>query len=95
MHCRVSNGTRSTAAEVRRGSSVTRLISVDYRTVLTEQDTCKGVPLASEQAAASRGTARELAALMKNVADDIQTELLKASAMSRTHDVCSSMSVMI
>lgn len=77
------------AREVHRRAPAAALFFVDYLTVLPERGVCASTPIPPGQADASRATATKLAELTKMVAAETGSELLRASAMSKTHGACS------
>ena len=85
---KVEESMRQIAAEVRRRAPGTRLVFVDYLSVLPERGTCAATPLAQEQADASRAVAARLAAVTARAAQQSGAELVRASALSKGHDAC-------
>jgi lysophospholipase L1-like esterase len=81
---------RQIVAEIRRRSPKAQIIFVDYLTVLPARGRCATTPLTAQQADTGRATAKRLAALTARVAAETGSEVLKMSAMSRSHDACSS-----
>lgn len=86
---KVATAMRRIVAVVREKSPAARIVFVDYVQVLPSAATCPAVPLTAAQATASRATAQRLAALTAQVAAESQSELFKASELSKGHDACS------
>ncbi len=81
---------RSIVARVHARAPQARVVFVDYVTVLPDAGACpKILPLTEEQLRQARETSRRLAALTEKVARDTGARLLKASELTRSHDVCS------
>lgn len=77
------------AAEVKRRAPEARLVFVDYLTVLPSEGACAATPLSPEQAALVRDMAWRLSTLTEQAAKEAGADILKASGLSATHDVCS------
>jgi lysophospholipase L1-like esterase len=76
------------AQEVRRRAPGARLIFVDYVSLLPEGRPCDQAPVPAPEAAILRATARRLAAETASAASRAGAGLIRASALSRDHDVC-------
>ena len=76
------------AREVRRRARDARLIFVDYLTLLPEHGGCADAAASAEQAVRSRRVAQRLAAVTARVARQERAEVLRASRLSREHDLC-------
>jgi hypothetical protein len=81
---------RAIAAEVYRRSPAARLVFVDYVTVLPSAGTCAALPMSSAEAQALSDRAARLDALTAEVAAETHSGLIRASALTRSHDLCSS-----
>jgi lysophospholipase L1-like esterase len=80
---------RTIAAETRRRAPQARLVFVDYVTVLPPSGvTCAALPLTGQQADELRARSARLAALTEQVARESGASLLKASDLTRGHEVC-------
>lgn len=86
----VEAGLDRIALEVRRRSPKARLVFVDYLSVVPAGRPCGELPLSAEAAAAARATAARLAQLTAAAAGRAKADLIRASALSRGHDACSS-----
>ena len=77
------------ADEVRRRSPRATLVFVDYATVLPESSVCADrLPLTEEHLRRGRDVAGQLADLTATVAQEAGALLVRASAVTRGHDVC-------
>ena len=76
------------AAEVRRRAPDARLVFVDYLSLLPEGRPCGGTPVTAAQAEMLRGVARRLEEATAAAASRAGAGLIRASALSRGHDVC-------
>ena len=76
------------AAEVFRRAPDARLVFVDYLSLLPEGRPCAGTPVSLEQAEMLRATARRLEEATAVAASRAGAGLIRASALSRGHDVC-------
>jgi hypothetical protein len=65
-----------------------RLVFVDYLTVLPETGTCPALPLTSEQTVTARAVASRLDDVIQRVASQTHSDLVRASELTRGHDVC-------
>lgn len=79
---------RNIVVEIRKRAPKARIIFVDYLTVLPTRGACAATPLPAGQADQSRATAARLAALTAKVAQESDSEILQASALSRGHSAC-------
>jgi lysophospholipase L1-like esterase len=78
------------ATEVRRRSPRALLVFVDYTTVLPEQGSCpERLPITEQQLQRSRYVAKQLADITAAVARDCSALLVRASDVTRVHDICS------
>ncbi|GAC1306555.1 MAG: SGNH/GDSL hydrolase family protein [Ktedonobacteraceae bacterium] len=78
------------ATEVRRRSPRALLVFVDYTTVLPEVGSCPDrLPIPEQQLQRSRYVARQLADITAAVARDCGALLVRASEVTRGHDICS------
>ena len=78
------------AAEVRRRSPRATLVFVDYTTVLPEEGSCPDpLPVTDQQLQRSRDVTRRLADITATVARDSGVLLVRASEVTRGHDICS------
>jgi lysophospholipase L1-like esterase len=84
----VEDAMRRIASAVRERAPRARLVFVDYPTLLPERGTCAATPLDAADAAASRETARRLAAVTARVAAAQGAGLIRASALSKSHHAC-------
>jgi lysophospholipase L1-like esterase len=75
-------------AEVHRRAPQARLIFVDYVSLLPEEGSCPQAPVLAEDAAVLRATARLLEEATAAAARRAGAGLIRASALSRGHDVC-------
>jgi len=82
---------RTIVRDVRKRAPDSRIVLVDYITVLPPKGTCEAVPITPERMAYSRGVAKRLARMTAKVARDERAELLKFSRLSKTHAPCSAM----
>ncbi|MEC3910471.1 SGNH/GDSL hydrolase family protein [Sphingobium sp. CR2-8] len=76
------------AMEVRHRAPGSRLIFVDYVTLLPSGAACPQVPLSPQALMTARATAARLAQLTAEVARRNGADVLRASAMSAGHDAC-------
>ena len=76
-------------AEVRRRSPSARLVFVDYLTAFPARGLCAGLPLSPADAERLRAVAGRLAEMTARVAHRNKVELIRASSLSRSHNVCS------
>ena len=79
---------RMVVSEVHRRAPKARLIIIDYATILPSAGVCPVVPLSMAQADSSRGIARRLNEITVRVAKETRTEIIRASAITEGHDVC-------
>ncbi len=78
------------ATEVRRRSPRALLVFVDYTTVLPEEGSCPDrLPITEQQLKRSRYVAKQLADITAAVARDFGALLVRASEVTRGHDICS------
>lgn len=81
---------RAIVHEVRRRSPRATVVLVDYTTILPDAGACpERLPLSSAELERTRRLARQLQQLTAEVARDTGALLLKASDLTRGHDVCS------
>lgn len=81
---------KAIVAQVRQRSPQARLIFVDYVTLVPPRGvTCPALTFTPAQADELRARAERLAALTARVAIEGGAEVLKASALSRGHEICS------
>ena len=81
---------REIAAEVHRRAPHARLVFVDYVTVLPAKTGCpERLPLSAQQLKRGRRVAARLAKVTADAAQASGAMLIRASRMSRRHDVCS------
>lgn len=80
---------KSIAAEVRKRAPKARLVFVDYITVLPPKGTCAIVAISAPDADELRARADRLAKLTAQVATGAHADILKASALTASHDACS------
>ncbi|HEY6465323.1 MAG TPA: SGNH/GDSL hydrolase family protein [Candidatus Acidoferrales bacterium] len=67
------------------------IVFVDYVTLLPETGACPDkLPLSQDELEKSRSVAYRLAAITQTVANQTGSDLLKASDLTKEHDVCSS-----
>jgi lysophospholipase L1-like esterase len=85
---KVATAMQNIARQVRQRSPAAKLIFVDYFTVMPDQGGCDGLPIAPEQARASRIIAAHLAAITAGVARENGAGLVEVSRLSHGHDVC-------
>lgn len=78
------------AAQIRRQAPQARIVFVDYITIAPPSGTCVALGLSEADAERIRQRAARLAALTAKVAAESGSDLIEASRLSRTHDVCSS-----
>lgn len=76
------------ALEVRRRAPNARLVFVDYIRVLPDSALCAEAPLSAEAAERARATAIRLARITAETARRAGAGLVRASDLSRGHEVC-------
>lgn len=76
--------------EIREVAPDAQIIFVDYTTVLPRHGVCEALPITEEQADRARAVAVRLEDITAAIAHDTQTNLVRASAITKDHDVCSS-----
>jgi lysophospholipase L1-like esterase len=86
----LADSLRQIVAGARRRSSNVRVVFVTYFTVLPQQGTCQRIALTVEQADHMRGVAARLLAITRQIAQQTGAGLLDVTALSRTHNGCSS-----
>lgn len=86
---RLEGSLRKIIAEVRRRAPKARLVFVDYLSVLPAVGRCAATPMTAEQADAGRAIAKRLARITLRAAAQGDTEILRASDLSRERDACS------
>ncbi len=79
---------KAIATEVRRRSPHTRLVFVDYVTVLPPGPPCAALMVSGADADELRARADRLARLTESVAKEAGADLIKASEITRFHDAC-------
>lgn len=85
---RVGAGMDRIAQEVRRRAPGARVIFVDYIRVLPDSALCAAAPLSAEAADRARATALRLARITAETARRAGAGLVRASDLSRGHEVC-------
>jgi hypothetical protein len=79
------------ASEVRRRSPHATLVFVDYTSILPEGEGCPDrLPLSPEQLRRGREVERALEKITADAAQESGALLVKASEVTRSHDICSS-----
>ena len=76
------------AAEVRRRAPQARLVFVDYVSLVPNEGLCPVLPLSDKAATFARATALRLSQLTADTARRTGAGLVKASELSKGHDVC-------
>jgi lysophospholipase L1-like esterase len=79
---------RQIGTEVRRRSPKARLVFVDYVTILPDRGACPNLPLKPEEVGRLQPLVARLAALTEAAARASGADLVKASALTRGHDLC-------
>jgi lysophospholipase L1-like esterase len=76
---------------IRQRSPSARIVFVNYLTLLPQTGACPDkLPLNTDELEKSRSVAARLAAITQTVANQTGSDLLKASDLTKGHDVCSS-----
>jgi lysophospholipase L1-like esterase len=76
---------------IHQRSPSARIVFVNYLTLLPETGACPDkLPLSRDELEKSRSVAARLAAITQSVANQTGSDLLKASDITKGHDVCSS-----
>jgi lysophospholipase L1-like esterase len=80
---------RAVAALVRNRAPQARLMFVDYITVVPPAGSCASLGLSAAEASLMRERAARLSALTAKVAAETGADLIQASKLTESHDVCS------
>lgn len=75
--------------DIRRTAPDARVVFVDYTTVLPAQGVCAALPITEAQADRARAVAARLEQVTADVARQTSSGLVRASELTKGHDVCS------